>query len=79
MSVRCHERKWPNLFDHFVGAKEKRLRDREANRMRRLQIDDQLKRQWRLHREVIWRCTFENLVGIPGCLSKYDDSVDSIR
>ena len=66
-------------FDHFVSAQEKRLGDREANRMRRLQIDNQLKCLWRLHREVIWRRTFEDLVCISSGLPENDDGVDSVR
>src|SRR6516164_9384318 len=59
-------------FDHFIGTKQKRLRDIEANRIRCFQIDDQLECQRCLHREVIWRRTLEDLVSITGRLSKND-------
>ena len=38
------------LFDHLVGARQQRLRDGDAERFRRLEIDRQFKFGRRLHR-----------------------------
>ena len=35
-----------NLFDHLVGATEQRQRHGEAERLGRLQIDDEAERLW---------------------------------
>ena len=36
----CHRQ--PSLLDHLVGAHEERFRDYEAQRRRRLEVDNQL-------------------------------------
>jgi hypothetical protein len=48
----CHERKWPTLLDHFVGAHQKRRRNGEAQCFRCLHVDDEPEPQWLLHRQI---------------------------
>jgi hypothetical protein len=43
---------WHALLDHFVGAGEERGRDYKAERLRRLEIDDQLERGRLLDRNI---------------------------
>src|SRR5262245_35539517 len=52
MSVRCHSRTSARLFDHLVGAADKRQRNREAERLCGLEIDDQLDFRRLLDRQV---------------------------
>src|ERR1700688_4918396 len=42
----------PGLLDHFVGAHEKRFRDRESERLRGGEVDDQIELGWLLNRDV---------------------------
>ena len=42
----------PGLLDHFVGAHEKRFRDRESERLRGGEVDDQIEPGWLLNRDV---------------------------
>jgi hypothetical protein len=44
------------VLDHVVDAQRQRLRDRrEAERLRRLQVDDQLERRWLLNGKIALR------------------------
>jgi len=47
-SFRLHDR--AQSLDDLVSAQQQRLRDRQAERLRRLQIDDQLERRRLLNR-----------------------------
>lgn len=49
--IRMHVGVQP-LFDDLVGAREKGLRHREAERLRGLQVDHQLEVRRLLHREI---------------------------
>src|ERR1017187_2511276 len=40
------------LFDHLVGVVEERWRDGDAERLGGLEVDDQLKGGWCLHRKI---------------------------
>src|SRR5258708_4497507 len=42
------------LLDHLVGTQQERFRDREAERLRGLEIDHQLESCGRLHRKIGW-------------------------
>lgn len=50
------------LFDHLVGDLEKVARDHEAKRFGRLQIDNQLKFCWLLHRQFRRFGAFQDFV-----------------
>ena len=53
-------------LDHLVRAQQQRLRDREPERLRRLQIDHQLELRRLLHRQVRRPRAFEDLVDVDG-------------
>jgi hypothetical protein len=42
------------LFDHLIGAAEQRRRDREAERLSSLEVNDKFVPGWLLHRKVGW-------------------------
>src|SRR5215475_4789882 len=48
----CTFRTSRRLFDHLVGTEDERLWNREADRLRGLQVDHQLKCGWLLDRHV---------------------------
>jgi hypothetical protein len=57
-------------FDHLVGAGEQRGRHGEAERFRRLEIDDQFQPGALLNRDVSRLCTLEDFSGVnPHLLS----------
>ena len=51
-------------LDHLVGKQQERLGRREAECLGRLEIDDEFKFDWRLHRQVACLFTFENAINI---------------
>ena len=55
-----------SLFDHLVGASKKCRWNFEAERLRGLEIDDEIEFDWLRDREVRRRCALENLVNIRG-------------
>jgi hypothetical protein len=55
-------------FDHLVGEREQVVGNRDALRLRCLEIDGQLELVYLLHRQVGGRGTFENLDGIKPVL-----------
>ncbi len=63
---------WLNLpaslsLNHFVRARQHRLRDCESERLRGLEIYDELEFRWLLDWQVRGSCVLENLVDEPGC------------
>jgi hypothetical protein len=62
----------PACNDHFItrSTRTKTLRDRQADLLRCVQIDDELKLFPLLHRQVGGFCTFENRINIRGCAPK---------
>jgi hypothetical protein len=52
------------LFNQFVGAQQERLRDGQAERLGRFEIDDQLVPGSLLHGQVGWLGTLENFVDV---------------
>jgi hypothetical protein len=52
------------LFDHFVGAGEERSRYLNAERLGRLQIDDELPPTRLIDRHVGGFCAFQNLIDL---------------
>src|SRR5882724_6320604 len=58
-----------NSLDNLVGTAEDRLRDRDAKRLRRLEVDDQLKLGWLLDWQISRFCALQNsphvIAGLP--------------
>src|SRR5262245_1785623 len=53
-----------SLIDHLVRPEQKRLRDRQAECLGGLHVDDQLESGWLLDRQVGWLGTLEDFVHI---------------
>ncbi len=50
------------LFDDLIRAQQQRLRDREAERLGGLEVDDELEFAWLLDGKIGWLCASEDLV-----------------
>src|SRR5262245_66283456 len=53
-------------FDHLVGEQQKRFRNRETERLGRLEVDDKLEFRGLLDREVGRLGSFEDLIHVGG-------------
>src|SRR5262245_35676595 len=53
-------------FDHLISAREQRRRHVEAERLRGLEVDQQLVLGWRLHRQIGGPLALENAVDVSG-------------
>src|SRR5205823_2493706 len=65
-------------FDHLVGAGEKGLRHRQAERLRGLNVDDQLELGRLLDRQIGRLGAFEDLAGVSAQLAPYADETSAI-
>src|SRR4030095_6410195 len=53
-----------SLLDHLIRPRQQRGRDREAERLGCLEVDQQFERRGLLNREISGLCAFENLVDV---------------
>src|SRR5262249_49906797 len=65
----CHGARGKRSFDHLVGASEDRGRDRQAECLGGLEIDDQLECGPLLDWQIRGMGTFENLAGVNARLA----------
>src|SRR5260221_7599142 len=67
--ARRHERAWWSRvsLDHFVRAKQQLLRNNKPDRLRALEIDDELDLRGLLDGHVAGLCALEDLVHVGGC------------
>jgi hypothetical protein len=67
------------LLDHLIRLDEERREDGEAERLGRLEIDDQQEFGWRLHRQARGRRTPQDAIDIrrcpPGSVSKVEMTI----
>jgi hypothetical protein len=68
----------PRLLDHLVGEREQRRGNLEAERLRRLQIDDELELGHLQDRQVGWLLAHENAARIGAGLPKHIGKVRSV-
>src|SRR5437762_14111095 len=66
MSALCQKRTSAALFDHLAGAGKQRRLHGEAERLRGLELDDELKSGGKLYRQIGGLRAFENLVNQSG-------------
>jgi hypothetical protein len=66
MSALCQKRTSAALFDHLVGAGKQRRLHGEAERLRGLEIDDELKSGGKLYRQIGRLRAFQNLINQSG-------------
>jgi hypothetical protein len=52
------------LLDHLIGDGQQRFRDGHAERLGRLEVDDQFELGGLLHRQIGWFLAFEDAPGI---------------
>jgi hypothetical protein len=50
------------LFDQLIGASKQRRGHGKAQRLRSLEIDDEIKSGGKLYRQIGWLHSFENLI-----------------
>jgi transposase-like protein len=60
-------------LDHLIGSRKDRPWDREVQCPRGPEVDDQAVARWRLHRQVLQRCTAEDAVNVPGSLRREEN------
>ena len=63
------ERSQPSL-DHFVGARQQRCGNFDADRLGRLQVDDELESRRQLDRHLGWFLAVEDAADVDGRLAK---------
>src|SRR5271169_204557 len=74
MSAKCQKRKWPDLFDHLVGANLDRRRQIDPDRLGSLEVDHQLEFYGLFHGEIGGLRTVEYF----GCI-KAELTIVSVR
>jgi hypothetical protein len=73
------ERSCACLLDHLIRLEEERRRDREAESMGGLKVDNQLEFYGLLHREVSWLDTLEDLVHVCGGATPHVETARTVR
>ena len=66
------------LFDHLVGLRKQRGRDRYAERFSRFEIDHQFIFGRRLHRKFSRFLAFEDAIGVGGSAPKHFDQIRAV-
>ena len=78
MSALCQKRTFGHSFDQLVGALLELRGYVEAERLRRLKIDDQLEFRRQLHWQLGRLCAFEDAINVASRVPELVDDINTI-
>src|SRR4051794_3354268 len=75
MSIATFARPCTPLLDDLGGLLQDRLRDRQIQGLRRLEIDDQLEPRHLLHGKIGRSCALQDLIDVGGCVVTHSSEI----